>query len=81
MLYAVKKYKFVNLAKLKLFYKFYNIKNNNQKEIFKNARNFVSSLIPPCWRSLEQKILLTIFVNSTDHQCIRFPTLWLAIEE
>lgn len=40
----------------------------------KKVKGFDSSLIPPCFRSLEQKILLTIFVtsmwqNATSENC------------
>nr|CAH7712903.1 unnamed protein product [Callosobruchus chinensis] len=30
----------------------------------KNVKKFESSQLPPCWRSLQQKILRTIYVTS-----------------
>ncbi|CAH0563074.1 unnamed protein product [Brassicogethes aeneus] len=36
---------------------------NNEKFI-KKVKGFDSTHIPPCWKSLKQKLLRTIFVNS-----------------
>ncbi|GBP03222.1 hypothetical protein EVAR_39996_1 [Eumeta japonica] len=54
----------------------YGSKNTNEKFI-KNIKGFDSTHILPCWESLKQKILRTIYVNSmwlnaTEPNCIQF---------
>lgn len=43
----------------------------------KKIKSFNSATIPPCWKSLKQKILRTIFIcsmwqNATDKNCVKF---------
>ena len=43
----------------------------------KNVKRFDSTQLPPCWKSLKQKVLRTIYVNSmwqnaTEANCINF---------
>lgn len=54
----------------------YASKQNNEK-FMKRIKGFDSTHIPPCWKSLKQKLLRTIFVNSmwlnaTEPNCIQF---------
>ncbi|CAG4953971.1 unnamed protein product [Parnassius apollo] len=54
----------------------YASKQNNEK-FMKRMKGFDSTHIPPCWKSLKQKLLRTIFVNSmwlnaTEPNCIKF---------
>lgn len=61
----------VNEARLQIFQK--NVSTKSATEIFsKKVCNFDSSLIPPFWKSLNYKMLRTIYVtamwqNTTDH--------------
>ena len=86
-LYSVK-CKSVNLARLLCFQKVFSNKTNDTK-FMKKVKNFYSSMLPPCWSSLKQKILRTIYVtemwqNATDASCSKYnPTEcgWLLKDE
>lgn len=54
----------------------YASKQNNEK-FMKIMKGFDSTHIPPCWKSLKQKLVRTIFVNpmwlnATEPNCIKF---------
>lgn len=75
-IYGVNNCNSVNTARLLLFQKSFAIKSTNDN-FMNTIKNFDSSLIPPCWKSLKQKIQRTIYVNSmwenaTDADCIKF---------
>ena len=63
----------VNDARIRIFMKNYGTKEDSK--IFKN-QSYHSNAIPPCWISLQQKIVRPIFVNSmwlnaTDSECTK----------
>lgn len=65
----------VNDARIRIFMKKYGAKEDNE-QFLKKLKNFDSNFIPPCWISLLQKILRTIYVNSmwlnaTDPTCAK----------
>lgn len=65
----------VNDARYRLFQKDYASVKSDDNFLIK-IKSFDSTLIPPCWKSLKQKVLRTIFVNSmclsaTDADCIK----------
>lgn len=62
-LYNIKNCTSVNAARFENFQQFYASRNKDENFI-SNIKNFNSCLIPPCWRSVEQKIVRTIFINS-----------------
>lgn len=73
-MYGVKKLNSVNDARYHLFQQKYAATKSSEK-FLKNLTTFDSKLIPPCWKSLKQKMLRTIFVNSmwtkaTDPCCV-----------
>ncbi|CAH2109151.1 unnamed protein product [Euphydryas editha] len=76
LMYGVKKCTSVNKARYHIFQKKYSamkIKEN----FLKKVTSFDSKLIPPCWKSLKQKILRTIFINcmwqnATEPRCVKF---------
>ena len=62
LMYGIKKCASVNSARFQLFQKTYcNAKNDNA--FLRKVKGFNSNTIPPCWESLKQKVLRTIFVN------------------
>lgn len=66
----------VNKARFELFLKFF-ASTSNDNAFYKGMINFNSSNIPPCWKSLSQKILRTIFINAmwqnaTEQSCILY---------
>ncbi|CAB3249495.1 unnamed protein product [Arctia plantaginis] len=76
LIYGLPKCQSVNAARVFLFNKMYASKQNNEK-FMKRVQGFDSTHIPPCWKSLKQKLLRTIFVNSmwlnaTESDCIKF---------
>lgn len=74
MLYDQKTCKSVDLARLFIFQKLF--ADTSAAEFFcKGVKSFDSSTIPPCWKSLKQKLLRTIYINSmwqnaTKQECI-----------
>ncbi|GBP29533.1 hypothetical protein EVAR_93330_1 [Eumeta japonica] len=76
LMYGIPKCQSVNEGRFIMFNKMYGSKNTNEKFI-KNIKGFDSTHILPCWESLKQKILRTIYVNSmwlnaTEPNCIQF---------
>ncbi|XP_049318490.1 uncharacterized protein LOC125780337 isoform X2 [Bactrocera dorsalis] len=74
-MYGIKNCNRVNEARYRIFVKSYSSKEDSEK-FFKKIKSFDSNTIPPCWISLQQKILRTIFVNSmwlhaTDPECVK----------
>lgn len=75
LMHGVKNCITVNDARYRIFQKAYAaVKSDNQ--FLRKIKSFDSTLIPPCWKSLKQKNLRTIFVNSmwlnaTDADCIK----------
>lgn len=63
LIYGIKNCSNVNFARFQIFQKNYSATNGTDKFI-KKITNFASNMIPPCWESLKQKILRTVFVNS-----------------
>lgn len=57
-IYSIKNCKSVDQARYEIFEKLYCTKN--LKNFMKTVKGFDSSTIPPCWRSLEQKLLRTV---------------------
>lgn len=53
----------VNVARFELFLKFF-ASTTDKENFYKGMINFNSNNIPPCWKTLTQKILRTIFVNA-----------------
>lgn len=69
----------VNKTRFELFLKFF-ASSSDEDDFYKGAINFNSSNIPPCWKTLTQKILRTIFVNSmwqnvTETKCTLYDPL------
>lgn len=74
LMYGVKNCNRVNMARYIMFTRIYSSSNNNER-FLKKIKNFDSSQIPPCWVSINQKLLRTIFVssmwlNATEANCI-----------
>ncbi|KAJ8721887.1 hypothetical protein PYW08_004289 [Mythimna loreyi] len=74
-MYGIKNCTSVNDARHRIFMKTYAAKEDGEN-FFKKIKGFDSNSIPPCWISLLQKILRTIFVNSmwlhaTDPICMK----------
>ena len=74
-MYGIKNCTNVNDARYCIFMKNYSAKEDNE-QFLKKIKGFDSNSIPPCWISLTQKVLRTIFVNSmwlnaTDPICIK----------
>ena len=74
-MYGIKNCTTVNNARYVIFKKSYTTKKDNER-LIKKVKNFDSNSIPPYWKSLKQKILCTIFVNSmwlnaTNPSCIK----------
>ncbi|XP_072754742.1 uncharacterized protein [Anoplolepis gracilipes] len=74
LLYGISHCCDVNMARLIIFQKKYATKSNTD-QLISDIKSFDSSLIPPCWKSLKQKILRTIYVTSmwqyaTDKNCV-----------
>lgn len=62
-MYGIKNCTKVNDARYRIFQKNYSSKEDRER-FLKKIKSFDSNTIPPCWISLKQKILRTIFVNS-----------------
>lgn len=62
-MYGVNHCQSVNDARIRIFMKKYGAKEDSER-FLKKIRSFDSNFIPPCWISLLQKILRTIYVNS-----------------
>lgn len=74
-MYGIKNCNEVNNARYQIFVKTFSAKENNEN-FLRKVKTFDSNTIPPCWESLKQKILRTIFVNSmwlhaTDPNCVK----------
>lgn len=74
-MYGIKNCNKVNDARYQIFVKNFSAKEDNEN-FLKKVRSFDSNTIPPCWESLKQKILRTIYVNSmwlhaTDSNCVK----------
>ena len=74
-MYGIKNCNKVNDARYQIFVRNFSAKEDNE-DFLKKIRNFDSNTIPPCWISLKQKILRTIYVNSmwlhaTDPHCAK----------
>lgn len=74
-LYGFKNCKNINTVPLDIFHKLYT-KKQGSSNFFTKIKNFDPSLIPPCFKSLKQKILRSIFVtsmwqNATEKNCIK----------
>ena len=63
LMYGVKNCESVNVAKHNLFLKMY-VATKSDGNFVRKIKGLNSCQIPPCWRSLKQKLLITIFVNS-----------------
>jgi len=75
-MYGIADCQSVNAGRFIMFNKMYATKKKNEKFI-KKIKGFDSTHILPCWKSLKQKMLRTIFVNSmwlsaTESDCIKF---------
>lgn len=75
LMYGIKHCTSVNDARYRIFQKNYSAKKDNE-QFMKKIKSFDSNMIPPCWESLKQKILRTIYVNSmwlnaTDSDCTK----------
>lgn len=87
LMYGLPMCQSVNAARFLLFNKIYASKQNNEK-FMKRIKGFDSTIIPPCWKSLKQKLLRTIFVNSMwlnaiEPNCIKFSAEnngWLVLD-
>lgn len=87
LMYGLPKCQSINAARFLLFNKMYASKQKNEK-FMKRIKGFDSTHIPPCWKSLKQKLLRTIFVNSmwlnaTEPNCIKFSAEnngWLVLD-
>lgn len=74
-MYVVNHCQSVNDARIRIFMKKYGAKEDSE-QFLKKIKSFDSNFIPPCWISLLQKILRTIYVNSmwlnaTDSTCAK----------
>lgn len=74
-MYGIKNCNNVDEARYRIFLKNYSSKEDSE-QFLKRIKSFDSNTIPPCWISLQQKILRTIFVNSMwlhamDPQCVQ----------
>lgn len=74
LMHSVKKYVSVNTARLIVFQNVYSRKKMFEP-FFQKIKGFDSTSIPPCYRTLRQKILRTIFVssmwnNATNVECM-----------
>ena len=75
-MYGLKNCTSVNNARFILFEKFFS--SDSEGELFmKNVKQFDSNIIPPCWKSLKEKILRTTYVtnmwqNATDPVCTKY---------
>uniref|UniRef100_A0A034W3J4 Uncharacterized protein n=1 Tax=Bactrocera dorsalis TaxID=27457 RepID=A0A034W3J4_BACDO len=72
-MYGIKNCTSVNDARYRIFQKNYSANKSNE-QFLRKVRSFNSNTIPPCWKSLKQKILRTIYVNAmwlnaTDPYC------------
>ena len=65
-MYSIKETDDVDKARFYMFNKMYTSKRD-QKRLIRKVRGFDSSLVPPCWKSLYQKLLRTAFVSSMWH--------------
>lgn len=75
-IYGFKNCSDVNLARLLNFEKQF-ATQVNEEQFFKKVKNYDSSLMPSCWKSLKQKNLRTIYVtsmwqNATNKNCILY---------
>ena len=66
LLYGIKNCFNINEARYMLFQKTY-ATCNNKEHFIKKIKGMDSNMMPPCWKSLKQKILRTIYVNSMWH--------------
>lgn len=78
-MYGVGKCRSVNSARFQIFQNNYQTKKSNEQFI-KKMKGFDSTRIPPCWRSLKQKVLRTIYVtsmwqNATESTCTLFDSM------
>ncbi|CAH1111419.1 unnamed protein product [Psylliodes chrysocephalus] len=74
-MYGIKHGVSVNEARYQIFIRTNSAKEDNDT-FLKRVKSFDSNIIPPCWSSLMQKILRTIYVNSmwlqaTDQLCLK----------
>lgn len=74
-MYGIKNCTSVNNARYRIFMKSYSAKEDNE-HFLKKVKSYGSNNLPPCWSSLTQKILRTIYVNSmwlhaTDQDCLK----------
>lgn len=74
-IYGIKNCTKVNDARYRIFLKNYSAKEDSE-QFLKKIRCFDSNTIPPCWISLQQKILRTIYINSmwihaTEPNCVK----------
>ncbi|KAF2889207.1 hypothetical protein ILUMI_16966, partial [Ignelater luminosus] len=75
LIYGIKYCTSVNKARYCMFQKSYGTKKDKE-QFMKKIKGIDSNLIPPYWKSLKQKILRTIYVNSmylhaTDACCVK----------
>ncbi|KAF2891199.1 hypothetical protein ILUMI_14974, partial [Ignelater luminosus] len=75
LIYGIKYCTSINKARYCMFQKSYGTKKDKE-QFMKKIKGIDSNLIPPCWKSLKQKILRTIYVNSmylhaTDACCVK----------
>ncbi|KAH9635594.1 hypothetical protein HF086_012263 [Spodoptera exigua] len=74
-MYGIQNCTNVNDARYRIFMKNYSAKEDSE-QFLKKIKGFDSNSIPPCWISLIQKILQTVFINSmwlnaTDPICVK----------
>lgn len=74
-MYGIKHCPGVNNARYQIFLKAYSAKEDSEN-LKKKIKSFDSNIIPPCWSSISQKILRTIYVNSmwqhaTEPDCVK----------
>lgn len=74
LIYGIKNCKSVNNARFQIFQKTYANTKNNEK-FLRKIKGFDSSQIPPCWKSLKNKMLRTIYINcmwknATNSDCV-----------
>lgn len=74
-MYGIKHCTSVNDARYRIFSLNYSAKEDSE-QFLKTVKSFNSNTIPPCWSSLSQKILRTIYVNSmwlhaTEPNCVK----------
>ncbi|CAH0687786.1 unnamed protein product [Spodoptera exigua] len=74
-MYGIQNCTNVNDARYRIFMKNYSAKEDSE-QFLKKIKGFDSNSIPPCWISLIQKILRTVFINSmwlnaTDPICVK----------